>query len=169
MLQNSCSHKYLYGRNLQFADQTNLNEANLVKTSLQSNALNSNTDLNHCQIFPQQFMQNSQMFKCPASFQILQEISCSTNLDAKESKFHCQLFKKCINRWLVVQKCLLCLEIRVYIHSFTYVLKSLLDMTLSPDLYISCQKVRECNFAEMQNLRFKKYFSRVIHRIDLLF
>ena len=101
------SHKNLYGRNLQFADQTYLNEANFseVKTSLQSNALNSTTDPNHCQIFPQQFMQNSQMFKCPASFQISQEIYCSTNLDAKESKFHPQLFKKCINRWLVVQKC----------------------------------------------------------------
>ena len=71
------------------------------------------------------------MFKCPASFHILQEISCSTNLDAKESKFHPRLFKKCINRWLVVQKCLLCLEIRVSIHYFTYVLKSLLDMTLT--------------------------------------
>ena len=64
------SHKNLYGRNLQFADQTYLNEANFseVKTSLQSNALNSTTDLNHCQIFPQQFMQKQPNVQMPCIF-----------------------------------------------------------------------------------------------------
>ena len=64
------SHKNLYGRNLQFADQTYLNEANFseVKTSLQSNALNSTMDLNHCQIFPQQFIQKQPNFQMTCIF-----------------------------------------------------------------------------------------------------
>ena len=108
VLQNSCSHiriymdaicslqiKHIWMKPISLKSKHHYKAMHWIPPRIQTIA----------KYFPSNSSKNSQIFKWPSSFQILQEISCSTNLDAKESKFHPQLFKKCINRWLVVQKC----------------------------------------------------------------